>query len=992
MRNLAAGLLAAGLLAFAPGETRAAFALAQNAAKGAGASSFVVEWSDAVRPFGDKVSPAMMAIGSDPEQFDPDQPVVEPDPESLRLNAERTLTGLNGATSCLIAIPGYDNTTAADWRATATVLEGDLGAGKESPVELRVVRVGAIAALQVIVDRAAFAPDPKRGDGGVAALSIAIEPTGKALDAPKGAGALATMEGCEFLAANFLNGDALLASKAFRLAEPAKGAALPEPPGDWRIPYLSTNPVVGADTTSGTPLDPEILKFDLSAIGSNAGQFGDLRLVYDGVEVPVLSGSGDTVYFFAPRTHTAYDTHNAVFATIDAANPSPAFPTRPAFSSLTPLGVEQSIPRSKHVERNTRYERDSLNPAGQRLVHWQVSYTGTQFQTYVATLNDKMTTTTMSMEMRLHGLNSILEADPDHYADVFVWSGDIATSTTLPRRIWEGRTEEVLSETFDLAAVPAPPSAISIRHSVASNSPVTLPIPAGLGLRDIQNLESFELRWTGKPRIGSADGICRVEVAANGGTPTRVTVGGLPSTANANDVFVMDVTDPTAPVIVDSPSLFADESGGKAVEFEDAGNGAVYQVQRVSLVKSTATPVAAEELPALPPSGTPLSAVFVRPASFAATLAPLVALRGAGVVELNPQAAYNAYSGGRISPDAIKQAVADMVASAPERVAVPTLLIAGHGTFDSRNYLNAQVGPKVPAYEFLGTVQYFGSTREFPSDIPYAQIEGADEFPDLMLGRIAARTTAQLQNAVNRFVAYEPVAPVLATQQRVGFFPTDNTPTGDPGFGLDAPLWDAYWAYTGMPSYLYDFVSEPESGVVIEDTLENGHDGTPSTALCLYVGHGNFSRWASTSTMTTTMVLNNIVTQDKWPFVVALTCQNGIYAVPPTLETQISMADAWMFATPDKGAIGSLATTTEQSYLAMRPIVEEVMKGFGPFHGRKAETCGELYTFATTSFLTLYPALSYNSYGYHLFGDPMAPLGIDLSFNLAVPDWRALEE
>lgn len=980
-----AACAAALVLAAIAAPAGAAFTLARESAKDGGAPAFVVEWSDAVRPYGDTVPAAMLAFPGEPEQFEPDQPVFVPEPEFLERHARETLAAMNASTSCLIAIPGFDDTGAADWSATVAVREGSVPEG-ESPVELRTVRVGAIAALQVIVDREAFAADKARRDGGQAALSIAIEPRGKALDrAGNAAGARVVMDGCEGIAARFLNGGDLLAKGGFRMAGAAKGSSsLPEPPGDWRISYQSVIPFSSGNQASSIPLLPEILKFDLTAIGGNASMHGDLRLVYDGTAIPTERTTGDTVIFFAPRTHTAYDSHNAVFASFDAGGPSPAFATRDAFATLSPGGAEVARERSRLLERNQRYERDSLNPAGERLVHWRLNSPGGNIAFYTVNLADKLTTTTMSMTARLHGLNTVNEIDPDHYADIRVQWGDTSTSRTLPRQIWEGRTEHVVAETFDLGAIPALPSPITFRHEVVAGSPVSS------SFSDLQNLESFELRWTGKPRLNT-DGFCRVEVADNGDTPTHVTVGGLPAAANANDVVVLDVTDPSAPVWIENFPLFADESGGKAVEFEDGGNGAVYHVQTIASIKTTASIVAAEALPALPPADTPLAGIHVRPAAFAATLAPLTALRGAGFVELDPQAAYNVYTGGRPSPDAIKQALAAIVAAAPARAALPVVLFAGHGTFDYRNALNAQVGPKIPPYSMLGTTQYFGSTREFPSDVPTMQTEGADEFPDFMFGRVAARTTAQLQNAVNRLLAWEPLAPVLAAQDRVGFIPTDNTPTGDPIFGMDGPLWLAYWAHTGMPGYHYDFTNEADSGIVIRDTLENGKDGVPTTGFCLYVGHGNFSRWASTLTLTNTMVTNTIVTQDKWPFMVALTCQNGIYSVPPTLEAQFSMADAWLLAPVDKGALGSLCTTTEQGYLAMRPIVEEVMKGFGPFHGQKATNCGELYVMGMTGFMTTYPALTYNAYGYHLFGDPSASLGLDTTFNLAVPDWRALE-
>src|SRR5262249_29587258 len=158
---------------------------------------------------------------------------------------------------------------------------------------------------------------------------------------------------------------------------------------------------------------------------------------------------------------------------------------------------------------------------------------GSNSNNYTVNLADKLTTTTMSIKARLHGLNHIPEIDPDHYADVRVQWGDSSTSTTLTRQIWEGRTEDVLEETFDLGAIPGLPSPITVRHEVVIDSPVVTS-----GQRDIQDFESYQLTWTGKPRLNS-EGFCRVEIADNAGVATHVTVGGFPVSATAADVIVL---------------------------------------------------------------------------------------------------------------------------------------------------------------------------------------------------------------------------------------------------------------------------------------------------------------------------------------------------------------------------------------------------------------------------------------------------------------------
>ncbi len=866
--------------------------------------------------------------------------------EALALH-DRQVVADSAVTSCLIAVRDPFASYAVSARDRS-------GTDVSAAVSAAPAAVGAIDAIRVVVDTSLLPEDSSP-------IRIDVAPATKSARNASRAGV--RIGGQEFLRGLFVNGETLADTSAAKGAPPA----LPEPPGDWRLEYDAVE--------DARPLDGEILAFSLTDIGYNASDLSELRFVYSGAAIPFEQSNGNGVYLYAPRTHTSYNPTDSVFAGLSPASPSPRIATREAFPTLAPLGAEVSIPRSVTVSDNSRYERDGIAAAGERFVAARTQAGQTLVDT--VTVHDRLTTTGLRLEARLQGLNQVLTLDPDHYADLSI------DNVALPRDSWNDRTDHVTSGTLQLPAIPAPHATLTFRHFVPTDTPVVMP---PVSLTDIQNLESYTIEWQGKPRIDN-DGVCRIDLADAGGTPRLVTVGGFPGGTSANDVLVFDTTDPLGPVEVVNVSFFADEDGGVALEFEDAGNAARYHVQSVSSLQPPDAFVAAGTLPAVPLAGTPLRAIYVRPAEFAATIAPLVALRGPGVIELDPQAAYDVYSHGRTSPESIRLALADLIAASPETLPMPEVILAAHGTFDSRDYLDAWIGPKIPVWFELGSVEYNGSNREFPSDIPYSILFGGDDLPDVMLGRIAARTAPQLQNAVDRYIAYDAALATLMTEQRLGYVVTDHTEPQNFYFGLDAPQWTAVWETTQLPSDHLDFTDASAANVTITEKLE-GPDG--GVAFGLYVGHGNFEKWTSGRALDTDDVMNQVDVDGQWPVMAPLTCQNGLYAVPPVQETLLCLSDAWMIAVPTRGAIASVSITTEETYLALKPIVEEVMRGFSGHDGVVARTTGELFAMGLVAYLTKYPALADNARSYHLFGDPGAPMGFEYPENAAIDDWLTL--
>lgn len=887
------------------------------------------------------------------------------------------------ATSCLLVAPAALDFHPDEWSVSCEVLGPSPLAGTSlstavlnQTISLKPTRIGSIPLLQVIVRPAAIRSEVlAAGAAEPLRLRIVIDGPTPAASTPSAA-ALAPSAPFESLTATYpevrrllggvvLNAEALDALPACP-ARPAKSAsdsagASSSALAPARSLALSSFPPIPGDIRISYSGGDEILKIDLSALGLPTTDTASLRLVHHG-ETLSIGGLLDStsVWCYAPRVHTLTDRSDALFATTATLTASPSMAERAAFQTLSPAATEVILNRSRTYDQNLRYERAAVRPLGERFVFNRLR--GGQNQTVPFAVNDVLTTKGVQVDADLLGYNQTDGVAPDHYADLTL------QGVAIPRVSWEGRSALTVHANVTLASLPNPAS-LSFRHAVPTGSPF-------LGGIDYQNLDTVTLRWTGKPRIAS-DGKGTISLPPAGdGLPRRVTLGGFPAGTLSDDILLLDVTDPAAPIRLTGAPVFPDGTGGVAIEFEAPSEACRFFAQRKSLIASPAVIVPAETPPDLPTSGTALRGIFVRDPVFADALAPLVALRNPGILELNPQAAYNAYSAGQESPEAIRLALAALVQAAPSRAPLPWVLLVGRGSLDRRNYLVLDDGPQIGPFIDDGVETSGGFSIETPTDYPYSLLEGDDLFPDAMVGRIPAKTPAELAVAVNRIVQQDAQAEFLRSVPRKGFIIADE----DPGFQVDVPEWVSLWEATGKPSETLYVTDATTTTLYIQQTLEASDGGA---AFVLYVGHGNTDRWSSYQ------IINNVkiptfATQNQWPVVAALTCLNGYYDYPAGPPT---MSEVWTFAASDRGAVANIAPSAVDFYDMVRLFIEEFMRVFTASPPHRPTRVGELLTRGQISYVAKYPLYLNTAREYHLFGDPATDLTLDPPPPAAVADW-----
>lgn len=692
------------------------------------------------------------------------------------------------------------------------------------------------------------------------------------------------------------------------------------------------------------------------------------QLLWHGSTVSLGGELSGTRWFYAPYNETVTADQDAIFVNQPSATPSPVVSTRPAFSTLSPQSTEVAIPRSVHHEPALAYERATPLPLGTRTVIYRIVQGQTK-QTTVS-LVDAVTTAPVEITIGLAGLNTVGN-NPEHVAN-FTITGETETGQAA----WGGRTTAeatvrlnvpfdpeggappalaLLGEKKNAEKTPSPPAPLNL--TITHTVPIS-PIPSFV---DTQLLDWIRVEYEGFPR--AANGVARLSLSeATPPAPRLITIGGFPTGTTSNQVLLLDVTIPSAPVQILGASAFADSAGGVALEFEAPSTATEIFAQLISTLPA---PLPLVSTPQLPTPPEPLKGIYVCSPQLQPALAPLLAHRGAGYVVLDPAAAYAVYNNGQESPEAIRMALAAIVDAAPSRVDFPTVLLVGHATFDPSNQMGLKTAPQVPTFieESVDT----GFTIENSVDFPYGLLVGNDQLQDAQVGRLPVRDAAELTVAVSRIIAFETQVEPLK-QIRPALFVTDD----DDEILPDASLWGQLFTPTGTPfeEIVVDVLS---NGVAEQTAFRNSLAQSPAgVSLVLYTGHGNTTFWANERIITTQEV-PNLLTENKWPIVATFTCLNGNYAVPNA--TVRSLGEAWTI-TPNGGALANLTPCSVDFYEPQKAFSVLFLNTIAEPQSTRPKTIGEALTRTRIAHTLAFPDQGITNNVYLLFGDPDSPLSL----------------
>jgi len=390
----------------------------------------------------------------------------------------------------------------------------------------------------------------------------------------------------------------------------------------------------------------------------------------------------------------------------------------------------------------------------------------------------------------------------------------------------------------------------------------------------------------------------------------------------ATERTLYDVTDPHA------PQLLLTIPPGTVATFQDGPSRQYALTSTGTLFAPTVTQHTPFDF------ATPANVLYISPASFQPTLAPLIARRqaqGYAVRVIDVQAIYDAWSFGQVSPNAIRDFLryaAGNWSSAPVAVT-----LVGDGTVDPLNYLRRNAPNFIPPY--LANVDpWLGETA---CENCYARLDGTDPtldpLPDLALGRLTVNSVPELAGVVAKIVGYETGPPNIGWGSRSiyiadNYRQPDNTvdPAGD--FAALADRSAAQQPAGVQVLRLYYDPTPTAIGVPSrESDAVRAHDRTiamlnQGAGLVNYVGHSSQYQWASTDTQKKPPYLLGLYDPDdltngaRLPIVLAMTCLTSAFQTSNYSRTTID--ERWLLK-PNGGAIAIWGPT-----------------GFGVAHGHDA--------------------------------------------------------
>jgi hypothetical protein len=511
--------------------------------------------------------------------------------------------------------------------------------------------------------------------------------------------------------------------------------------------------------------------------------------------------------------------------------------------------------------------------------------------------------------------------DPDHHVIIYV------NGTPVGEYWFDGRAFKVIEASFD-AGLLSTTNVISVQ---------CIWVPGTIF--DLIYLSRITLDY---PRTWEAEDD-RLTVTANlAGTHTAEGfMLGLPS--------IHDVTDIDNPV-----RLFGGTHAGSDVTFEAAEDGSYH----LSTDAAVRTPDwAVNEPSSLRSSENAYSYVIITHDNFRNAAETLAEHRrsfdGLSVLVTDVANVYDEFSGGRRSPDAIR----DFLAYAIESWEIPleAVLLVGDASADTKGCASGVDRNFVPSY-FYDT----GSGYSMSDQMLVADESG---LPVIAIGRLPVLTAYEAERVVDKITAYDTEAVAGAWSSKILLTADkadDWTPTSDYHAASDT-----FAAYI-PPAYTVDkgyYTGANASYVSVRGQIIDAF--TTGALIVNYTGHGAYDVWSSPNMLLDPATMALFPQQPNQPFVIVSNCLTGAIDFP----TYRTLAEL-LLAREGGGAIGVFASAGKTGSSGQFFLNQAIyMSLFSAGERRFGFITRDAVELARSMFVPLDSLRSFN-----LYGDPMQRL------------------
>lgn len=328
-------------------------------------------------------------------------------------------------------------------------------------------------------------------------------------------------------------------------------------------------------------------------------------------------------------------------------------------------------------------------------------------------------------------------------------------------------------------------------------------------------------------------------------------------------IWVFDITDPIEPRQVQSAKVL--RSGGSyQVVFAPESRDSTYLVMTPD--RALAPDAVLLDSPSnLKDEANDAEYVIITPSQFKPGAEALAAYRrtqGLSSMVIDLVDIYDEFNQGLASPTAIRsflQYAYDQWQQKPRYV-----LLAGEGNYDYKDNLGLG-GNLIPVW-MIGT-----SRGLFPADNRFADVRGNDGVPDMAIGRLPVATTAELDAAVAKIMAYEQ-APGVGWSDQVLLLADNADDGGD--FATDSRFLETMLPNSDSKTIIA--LGELPLSSAREQLFAALHSGV---GLFNYLGHGGLDRLAAEGLLTS-QDMPSLDNDERLPIAALMTCAVGQFAIP----------------------------------------------------------------------------------------------------------------
>ena len=653
---------------------------------------------------------------------------------------------------------------------------------------------------------------------------------------------------------------------------------------------------------------------DLSNLGLRSKGF---RVFYQGEEIPVESAVSQSpeLRFEGQKPDSKY-TKTSVYWVVPDSKMGSALPTisgspDPSLPSLSQVTQVQLLEENNYYFANM--------PGGDAVDHWYWDYlVADQSKDYALRILSPVAGAEGQINLSVIGLMDDPAIENDNHLRVAL--NHVAIGETS----WGGQGE--ISASFSIPA----------GVLTASGNTLTLTLVGDTGVaNNVILLNSIEVSYLRS--LSGSTGKIRFQV------PETANVE-IPRFASGDImVYRLGANKEQARVF---PVKIAKDGFSYQVRFRAAA-GEYMALRMVAL--SSPTFIQRDHSSLLKDASNEADLIIISPLAFQKDLGPLASARaeeGLRVSLVDVQDIYDEFSYGQADPQAIR----DFIGFAYHKWVSPApayVLLVGDASYDFKDYTGTGNTGLIPAPQVTNDFMQFTG----PSDNWYVCVDGADEIPDLAIGRLPARTSAEVQAMVAKILALK--GRTLAGE-KVLLSADNDDPIFEQGMeaaaGILTPGFDITRSYLGS-------LGLDTTRQTILNSLKGGQ------GIFEYSGHSAINFYAQENIFGVDDLPAVAAGSGKTFLAVALSCLNGYFDVPfieSLGEELVRLPNGGAYA----GLFSSGFTYPEQQIQLNNAFLRSLLDG---------ESLGASFLKAKIS-----EAQGGGSpdilRSYHLFGDPSAKL------------------